>query len=89
MARLDAATRGALPTKDFALPGRKYPVNDIGHAKAALSRAKQNASPAQQATIKAKVATKFPSMAVKGTKAPRRHARLDGGLTRRKPFKED
>jgi hypothetical protein len=69
---LTAAGRRALPSKDFALPGKgegkdgkgsgSYPIPDRGHAKAALSRAAANASPAEQAKIKAKVHAKFPGM---------------------------
>lgn len=41
MARLTTKARKALPTKAFALPGRRYPVNDPNHARAALSRVSQ------------------------------------------------
>lgn len=70
MAKLTAKARSALPPDDFALPGGKYPIPDKGHAKAALGRAKTNATPAQQATVKAKVATKFPGMALAGVPKP-------------------
>ena len=40
-ARLTAAQRRALPGDDFALPGRRYPINDRGHAMAARARASQ------------------------------------------------
>ncbi len=36
MARLDKASRDALPAKDFAGPHRSFPVNDADHARAAL-----------------------------------------------------
>ena len=39
MAKLTTAARKALPAKDFAGPGRSYPVEDQGHAIAAKSRA--------------------------------------------------
>lgn len=41
MAKLDAAERNKLPAKDFAGPGRSYPVEDDSHAANAKSRAKQ------------------------------------------------
>ena len=67
MSKLKAAQRNNLPSSDFALPSlRKYPVNDPGHARAALSRAAHNATPEQEAKIKAKVRRKFPSIAVEG-----------------------
>jgi hypothetical protein len=62
MAKLSAAKRNALATGSFALPGRRYPINDPNHARAALSRASANASPAEQATIRAKVHAKYPSI---------------------------
>lgn len=37
MAKLSAKSRKALPGKDFAGPGRSYPVEDKGHAMAAKS----------------------------------------------------
>jgi hypothetical protein len=36
MAKLTAKDRKALPAKDFAGPGRSFPINDKNHAKAAL-----------------------------------------------------
>lgn len=40
MAKLTAAKRRRVPTRDFAGPGRTYPVEDRGHAIAAKGRAK-------------------------------------------------
>lgn len=65
MAKLTAAQRRKIPSKDFALPGGRYPINDKNHAKAALSRAAHNASPEQEAEIRRKVHQKYPSMGVK------------------------
>ena len=62
MAKLSTAVRKALPGKSFALPGRKYPIPDENHARNALARASANATPAQKAVIRAKVAAKFPSI---------------------------
>jgi hypothetical protein len=41
MTKLTTKSRKALPAKDFALPGRKYPVEDKAHAADAKSRATQ------------------------------------------------
>jgi hypothetical protein len=68
MGKLNAASRNALPGKDFAGPGRSYPIEDEGHAKAALSRASEFTPPAEQASIRKKVASKFPGMKVKSLK---------------------
>lgn len=62
VSKLNAASRNALPSGDFALGGRRYPINDANHARSALSRASANATPAEQATIRRKVHSKFPSI---------------------------
>lgn len=42
MAKLDAAERKAIPTREFGLPGqRKYPMPDRSHAENAKARATQ------------------------------------------------
>jgi hypothetical protein len=61
MAKLNAAMRRALKPGQFALPGGRFPINDENHGRAALSMA-HNASPAEQSTIKRKVAEKFPDI---------------------------
>ena len=66
MAKLSAKTRNKLPASSFAGPDRSYPIEDAGHARAALSRAAHNASPALEAKIKAKVRRKFPNIHVEG-----------------------
>ena len=68
MGKLNAAKRNALPSKDFAGPDRSYPIEDPGHARAAMARASEFAGPAEEASIDRKVAAKYPSMKVKGLK---------------------
>lgn len=41
MAKLTSKGRKALPTKDFAGPGRSYPIEDRAHAANAKARATQ------------------------------------------------
>lgn len=53
MGKLSAAARRALPASDFAGPNRSFPVNDKGHAKAALGRI-NNAPPAARPKIRAR-----------------------------------
>jgi len=62
MAKLTSKRRAALPTKSFAGPDRSYPIPDASHARNALARASQNASPAVKARVDAKVAAKFPGI---------------------------
>ena len=61
MAKLTAKTRNALPAKDFAGPGRSFPIEDRNHAVNALARASQF-HPELKAKIRAKVHAKFPSL---------------------------
>jgi hypothetical protein len=66
---LNMAARKKLPSSSFALPGKgegptgkgagSYPIPDRGHAQAALSRVAQHGTPAEKATVKAKVKSKF------------------------------
>lgn len=60
--RLTAASRNALPGDEFALPGRRYPIPNASHGRNALARVAQNGSPAEQATVRRKVAAKFPGI---------------------------
>jgi hypothetical protein len=41
MSKLTSKGRDSLPTKDFAGPGRSYPVEDAPHARNAKARASQ------------------------------------------------
>lgn len=62
MAKLNAAMRRALKPSQFALPGGRYPIPDESHARNALARGSQNATPSEQATIARKVHEKFPGI---------------------------
>ena len=62
MSILTTKARKALPTKDFALPGRRYPVADKSHARNALARVSQHGTPAEKAAVRRKVHAKYPSM---------------------------
>jgi hypothetical protein len=75
MAKLTAAGRKQIPTGSFALPGRRYPINDAAHARNALARGAQHASSSELATIKSRVKAKFPGIQV-GARLP-----MQTGLT--------
>lgn len=62
MAKLTTAARNAMPSKSFALPGRRYPIENRSHAANALARVSQHGTPAEKATVRAKVHAKFPSI---------------------------
>lgn len=74
MAKLTSKARNALPTSAFAGPDRSYPIEDASHARNALARAAQHASPALKAKIRAKVKRKFPDIHVEGEAS---HHRMD------------
>jgi hypothetical protein len=48
------------------LPGRRYPIEDKGHAKAALSRISQFGSSEEKAKVRSAVKRKFPGIKQKG-----------------------
>ncbi|HEV8410805.1 MAG TPA: hypothetical protein VGQ30_09870, partial [Gemmatimonadaceae bacterium] len=56
------ATRAAIPSTKFALPGRRYPIENRSHAANALSRVSQFGTPAEKATVRRKVAAAYPGM---------------------------
>lgn len=66
MTKLTAKARKAIPTKSFAGPDRSYPIQDASHARNALARVSQHGSPALKAQVRAKVAARYPSIAVDG-----------------------
>ena len=54
MAKLTTAARKKIPSGEFALPGRRYPIEDKAHARNAKARAAQHASPSERKVIDAK-----------------------------------
>jgi hypothetical protein len=65
MAKLTTKARKAIPSKSFALPNRRYPIENPSHARNALSRVSQFGSSAEKATVRAKVHAKYPSIGKK------------------------
>lgn len=62
---LTTKERNALPKKSFALPGRRYPINDANHARNALSRVAQNGTPEEKSAVRGAVKRKFPGIGQK------------------------
>lgn len=75
MAKLSSKERNKLPGSTFAGPDRSYPIEDESHARNALARAAQHASPELQSRIKAKVRRKYPNIKVEGEPAKSRSDR--------------
>ena len=74
MAALTARRRNKLPTKTFALSGRRYPIHDQAHARNALARVSQHGSAQEKATVRRKVAARYPGIAVSGKRMGRKAA---------------
>lgn len=60
--KLTTSARNALPASTFALPGRRYPLNDENHARNALSRVSQFGSSEEKAKVRAAVHRKYPNI---------------------------
>lgn len=65
MSKLNAERRNALSSKSFALPGRRYPIEDASHARNALARVSQHGTPEEKAEVRAKVHAKYPGIGKK------------------------
>lgn len=65
-AKLNAAARKKLKTSSFALPGRRYPINDPNHARAALSMVARHGTPSEKARVRAAVHKKYPAIGKSG-----------------------
>lgn len=64
MAVLTAASRKKIKTSKFAIPsGRKYPIQDIAHARNAMSRVRQYGTAAERKKVYSAVAKAYPGLA--------------------------
>lgn len=66
MAVLNAAERNALPKSAFALPGRRYPIQDEAHARDALARVAANGTPQEKLAVRRAVRKRYPNIKVGG-----------------------
>jgi hypothetical protein len=62
MARLTYRQRQNLPNRDFALPGRRYPIENKAHARNALARVAQDGTPREKEIVRRKVLARYPSI---------------------------
>jgi len=73
MTKLTTATRKKIPTSEFALPGRRYPIEDEAHARNALARVSQDGTPGEKTIVRRKVHRFFPDLKQEGQASkPRR-----------------
>jgi hypothetical protein len=68
MARLTSRGRKRMKAKQFALPGKRYPISDAAHARNALARVAQHGTPTERQKVRRKVKARFPSIQVSGLK---------------------
>lgn len=82
-ADLTAKGREQIKKKNFALPAqKKYPIHDLPHARNALARAAQHASPATESKIRQKVYSKFPGLKERAKEAQAKLAESDSFAVR-------
>jgi len=63
LAKLTSKKRKRLKSSSFAIPSkRKYPINDISHARNALARVAQHGTPSEKAQVRKAVYKKYPSL---------------------------
>ena len=63
MSVLTSKGRNALSTSSFAIPSeRKYPINDLPHARNALARVSQFGTPSEKNQVKRKVYSAWESL---------------------------
>jgi hypothetical protein len=62
MAPLTTKQRNSLPNSVFALPGRRYPLENVSHARNALARVAQNGTAAEIRAVHAAVYRRFPQL---------------------------
>ena len=62
MTKLTPKARNSLPERSFALSGRRYPIEDIEHARNALARVSPDGTPAEQQEVRRKVHELYPEL---------------------------
>jgi hypothetical protein len=64
--KLKAKSRKRMNKSSFAIPSqRKYPINDVAHARNALARVAQHGTPKEKAQVRRAVKRKYPSIGKK------------------------
>lgn len=60
--KLTTRARNRVKDSNFALPGRRYPIHDISHARNALARVSQFGTPEEKAQVRVAVHRRFPGI---------------------------
>jgi NUDIX domain len=69
-APLTSRGRNQVAEGNFALPGRRYPIHDISHARNALSRVAQHGTRGEQEAVRSAVEARYPSLKKEGEFMP-------------------
>jgi hypothetical protein len=64
LSTLTTKRRKELKDSDFALPGRRYPIQDEAHALNALARVAQHGTPAEKAAVRRAVKKRYPDIEI-------------------------
>lgn len=80
MAKLSYKQRKNLKKSSFALPGRRYPIEDKAHARNALARVSQHGTPEEKKKVRAAVNRKYPGIGKKSETASFRERQRKQGL---------
>lgn len=68
VAKLTAGARKRVADKNFALPGRRYPIHDLAHARNALARVSQHGTPSEKSRVRAAVYRRYPGLKKRKTR---------------------
>jgi hypothetical protein len=65
MSKLTSKQRNNLDRSEFALPGRRYPIEDASHARNALARVAQYGSGSEKERVEEEVRKRYPKIKVR------------------------
>lgn len=63
--KLTASARKRIPAREFALGGRRYPIEDKSHARNALARVSQHGTSEEKKKVRRAVHRKYPEIGQK------------------------
>lgn len=63
--KLTAKGRKHIKESNFALPGRRYPIHDEAHGRAALQMVAKHGTPSEKKKVRAAVRKKYPNIGKK------------------------
>jgi hypothetical protein len=75
MSKLTSKGRSRLPDSDFALPGRRYPIETRSHAIDALARVDEDGTPEEQAEVRRRVHERYPDIDIEAMDKSRERRR--------------